>query len=155
MLNRLKLRPKISVKKIDFVDPKGLSKMLLFVTISLFPMLGCLKEDIDKRVVDLGNYAGTFETAYDFNINQDSVYLNISNGYYECSTNLPYNYGAGILEISETTLNFIDTLFFPIPALYISGFALSGEYKYQYDGENLILEKVTESDNLIYRMKKE
>jgi hypothetical protein len=59
------------------------------------------------------------------------------------------------LEISETILNFIDTLFFPIPALYITGFALSGEYKYQYEGENLIFEKLTDIGNLTYSLKKE
>jgi hypothetical protein len=42
-----------------------------------------------------------------------------------------------------------------IPALFITGFALSGEYEYQYDGETLIIEKITDIGNLTYRMKKE
>jgi hypothetical protein len=154
MLNRLELSTKQIKGKIDFFGFSRRSIVLLINIIFLISILGCQKDDFNKRDVDSGNYSGTFE-GNELNITQDSVYLNISKGYYYCTTNLPYNYGAGILEITETTLNFIDTLFFPIPALYITGFALSGEYEYQYDGETLIIEKITDTGNLTYRMKKE
>ena len=130
-----------------------LSRMLI-CPVLIVAIVGCQKDDINKRFVDSGSYTGTFSGADFIGILQDSVYLNISDGYYYCSTNLPYNYGAGILEISETKLNFIDTLFFPVPALYITGFALSGEYKYHYDGVNLILEELTNIGKLTYTMKK-
>jgi hypothetical protein len=78
MLNRLKLSSKYIEKKMDFFGLKELSKILL-----VFILLhGCQKDDNAKRVVDSGNYAGTFEGANDLNIIQDSVYLNISNGYF-------------------------------------------------------------------------
>lgn len=72
-----------------------------------------------------------------------NVYLTIKEGFYGCSTDLPYGNGAGILEVLETTINFIDTLFFPVPALYGPSFVLSGKYNYSYNGDNLLIHKET------------
>lgn len=154
MLKRYHLSHKCITMKTDFFSFKGFNKMLLLAIILIMSLPGCQKDDINTKIVEKGNYTGTFESGYNLSLVQDSVFLNISSGYYYCSTNLPYNYGAGKIEISATTLNFIDTLFFPVPALYITGFALSGEYKYQYDGINLILEKLDDNEDLTYKLKK-
>ncbi|MGE4289006.1 MAG: hypothetical protein AB7E36_09970 [Salinivirgaceae bacterium] len=121
-------------------------------TLIILTLTGCNKESGNEQLIAPGTYKGTFSSTV---LNrQDSVFLNISGGYYYCSTNLPFNYGAGLLEISETRVKFIDTLFFPIPAIYITGFALSGEYTYQYNGFNLMLEKNTPGGKTTYRMVK-
>jgi len=82
------------------------------------------------------SFSGTFKTINSENLS-GTVILNISNGYYECLTNLPYGHGAGKLEATVTTINFIDTLFFAIPAIYGPSYVLSGEHYYEFDGENL------------------
>ena len=81
-------------------------------------------------------FAGTFRS-----VNSDavsgSITLVISSGFYQCFTNEPFGNGAGRLEVISTSINFIDTLFFPIPALYSAPHVLSGKYNYCYDGEKL------------------
>jgi hypothetical protein len=129
------------------------SKFLL--TIPLFiSFIGCQKVETGIMVINSGHYMGAFGSPNSIGNSQDSVILTISNGHYFCATNYPFNYGAGKLEVSRSTFNFIDTLFFPIPAIYMTGYVLSGEYSYQYDGENLILEKETDFYNLTYRLKR-
>jgi hypothetical protein len=130
----------------------GCSKYLL--VISLISFIGCQKVETGIMVINSGYYKGTFGSLNSIGNSQDSVYLTISNGHYFCTTNYPFNYGAGKLEVSRSAFNFIDTLFFPIPAIYMTGYALSGEYTYQYDGENLILVKETDFYNLTYRLKR-
>lgn len=131
----------------------GCSKFLL--TIPMFiSFIGCHNVDTDVLYIHSGYYKGTFGQPESIENSQDSVILTISNGHYFCATNYPFNYGAGKLEVSRSTFNFIDTLFFPIPAIYMTGYVLSGEYSYQYDGENLILEKETDFYNLTYRLKR-
>jgi hypothetical protein len=82
------------------------------------------------------SFSGTFETINSENLS-GTVNLNISNGYYECLTNLPFGRGAGKIEVNETKINFIDTLFFAIPAIYGPSYVLDGEHFYTFDGENL------------------
>lgn len=130
----------------------GWSKYLLAILLIL--CIGCKKVDTDINFINSGYYKGTFGHLDSIENSQDSVYLTISNGHYFCTTNYPFNYGAGKLEVSRSAFNFIDTLFFPIPAIYMTGYALSGEYTYQYDGEDLILEKETDFNNLTYRLKR-
>ncbi|MBN1651176.1 MAG: hypothetical protein JW857_07600, partial [Bacteroidales bacterium] len=71
------------------------------------------------------------------------------------STKLPFDYGAGIVEIYGSTINFVDTLFFPIPALYADFFSLSGKYNFFFNGKDLLLLKNTDSGKLTYHLKKE
>ena len=82
------------------------------------------------------SFSGTFKTINSENLT-GTVILKISNRHYECSTNLPYGHGAGKLETNDTTLNFKDTLFSPIPDMYGPSYVLSGKHFYKYDGKNL------------------
>jgi hypothetical protein len=127
-----------------------LSCLLAVVLLSL---AACETDGVSVKVPDDGYYTGTFY-APDYHIEQDSVFLTISNGYYRCDTRLPYNYGAGRVEVTGTTLNFVDTLFIVIPAMYITGFALSGEYSYHFKDGVLQLEKVGSSSKLSYQLEK-
>ncbi|NBP67306.1 MAG: hypothetical protein EBU52_01040 [Cytophagia bacterium] len=109
--------------------------ILLIITIILF---GCDYNDVNIQLnpeSDL-SFSGTFKT-----INSESlsgtVMLEIADGYYKCSTSLPFGQGAGKIEIQESTINFIDTLFFPIPAIYGPSYVLSGQHQYKFDGNNL------------------
>jgi hypothetical protein len=113
---------------------------LLFFLALLVVAIGssCDHKDVS---IDLNPYNdltfdGTFKTINSENLS-GTVYLSISNGYYMCGTSLPYGMGAGKLEASSTTLNFLDTMFFPIPALYGPSYVLSGELYYKFDGKNL------------------
>lgn len=115
-------------------------KKYLFYSILLtgFILSSCEKEELQMpiNINEILSFSGTFKTINSENITE-TVFLNISNGYYECSTSLPYGHGAGKLEANETTINFIDTLFFPIPELYGPSYVLSGEHYYEFDGKNL------------------
>ncbi|MBI9036459.1 MAG: hypothetical protein JEZ03_18535 [Bacteroidales bacterium] len=115
-------------------------KKYLFYSILLigFILSSCEKEELQMpiNINETLSFRGTFKTINSENITE-TVFLNISNGYYECSTSLPYGHGAGKLDANETTINFIDTLFFPIPALYGPSYVLSGEHYYEFDGKNL------------------
>src|SRR5687767_13994481 len=82
------------------------------------------------------SFSGTFKTINSENLT-GTLTLQISSGHYNCSTNLPLGQGAGKLEIGESTINFIDTLFLSIPAIYGPSYVLSGEHQYGFDGENL------------------
>ncbi|MFO7940915.1 MAG: hypothetical protein R6U66_14300 [Bacteroidales bacterium] len=128
---------------------------LFYLLVGILLLLpACEGDDLATRLPDDGYYTGTFY-APDYHIEQDSVFLTISNGYYRCDTRLPYNFGAGRLEVTGTTFNFVDTLFFAIPAMYITGFALSGEYAFQVNGRELLLEKAQGSGKLRYQLFKE
>ena len=109
--------------------------LTLFVATSFY---SCEKEklQVDLNPNEDSSFSGTFETINSENLS-GTVNLNISNGYYECVTNLPFGHGAGKLEINGTKINFIDTLFFTIPAMYGASYARSGEHNYRFDGENL------------------
>lgn len=126
----------------------------LFLAILIISNSGCQKENADRKLLESGKYSGTFNSNEDIIMPNDSVFLSIADGHYYCATNIPFNYGAGTVEFTESTINFADTLFFPIPALYITGFALSGEYGYEYDGSTLILESLYDNNNLTYTLKR-
>jgi hypothetical protein len=100
--------------------------------------VSCSKDQLQATLNtnDDFSFSGTFE-ATDSEMISGTVALNIKHGYYECSTYLPYGQGAGKLESTETTLNFIDTLFLVIPAMFGPSFVLSGEHLYEFDGETL------------------
>lgn len=126
------------------------------VTLVLFVsyLTGCQSET-DQLTDISGYYSGTFTSTGRIKTNQDTVYLNIADGGYVCCTKLPFDYGAGIVEIYGSTINFVDTLFFPIPALYADFFSLSGNYNFFFNGRDLLLLKNTDSGKLTYRLKKE
>ncbi len=130
---------------------KTIFTLTLYLIIVFVFSSGCNKQ-IKYENLESGKYYGTFQ--YESDSFMGSVSLVISDGYYNCSTNLPFNYGAGKIEISDRTLNFIDTLFFAVPAIYLTGYSLSGEYNYQYDGINLKIVRDYGTGKLIYTMKR-
>lgn len=114
-------------------------------------------EKIESQAVDLNtnkhsSFSGTFETLNSDNLS-GTVILNISNGYYECLTNLPYGHGAGKLEFNGSKINFIDTLFFAIPAMYGASYVLSGEHDYKFDGDNLKIWRGKNVGSIEYNLK--
>lgn len=107
-----------------------------------------LKLDIDNSK----SFSGTFKSD-DSNNLTGTVSLDISNRYYICSTNLPYGRGAGKLELNDASINFIDTLFYPAPALYGPTCVLSGKYNYEFDGLNLKIWKEMSVGSIVYDLK--
>ena len=119
-----------------------------------FIFSSCDKDEVQKPINLNENLSlnGTFKTINSENLNE-TVFLNISNGYYECFTSLPYGHGAGRLEANENTINFIDTLFFAIPAMYGPSYVLSGEHYYEFDGENLKIWRDKNIGSIEYNLK--
>lgn len=107
----------------------------LIITIVLF---GCDNDDVNIQLNPESDvsFSGTFQTINSENLS-GTVTLQIANGHYKCSTNLPFGQGAGKIEIQESTINFVDTLFFPVPAIYGPSYVLSGQHQYEFDGDNL------------------
>ena len=107
----------------------------LIMTTILF---GCDNDDVSMQLNPDSDFSfnGTFKTINSENLS-GTVMLQIAGGYYKCSTNLPFGQGAGKIEVQESTINFIDTLFFPIPAIYGPSYVLSGQHQYKFDGDNL------------------
>ncbi|MFM7429971.1 MAG: hypothetical protein ACKO1F_08740 [Flammeovirgaceae bacterium] len=98
------------------------------------------------------SFNGTFRTSNSDNVT-GTVTLEISKGYYKSSTNLPFGVGAGKLNVNGSTINFIDTLFFPIPALYGPSYVLSGQHQYDFDGENLKIWRTKNVGEIEYNLK--
>ena len=121
------------------VNNKYLFLLALFISVILS---NCNEEESQPNLNPKVNnsFNGTFKTIKSENTS-GIVSLNISNGYYECFTNLPYGRGAGKLEMNAFKINFIDTLFFPIPAIYGPSYVLSGEHFYEFDGKHLKIRK--------------
>lgn len=112
-------------------------KYFIFLIMTIF-LISCDNDNVNVQLnpeSDL-SFSGTFKTINSENLS-GTVTLQIANGYYKCSTNQPFGQGAGKIEIQESTINFIDTLFFPIPAIYGPSYVLSGQHQYKFDGDNL------------------
>lgn len=101
---------------------------------------------------DTAAFAGTFRSIDD-TIQKGSISLLLFHNNYYCSTGLPYGYGAGKLQIEIATIDFIDTLFFAIPAIYGPSYVLSGKHYYSFDGENLRIWKDKNIGQIIYELK--
>ena len=97
------------------------------------------------------SFNGTFVSSQSEKIS-GNITLQIANGHYQCFTNLPFGKGAGKIEMDESSINFIDSLFFPIPAIYSPSYILSGKYQYQFDGENLNIWKSNENSEIEYKL---
>lgn len=115
-------------------------KRQLFISSLLIASIfySCEKKEstLNLNLSDDLSFNGTFNTINSENLS-GTVFLHISNGSYQCFTNLPYGIGAGKLEVNATTIIFIDTLFFIVPAIYGPSYVLSGEHYYNTEGENL------------------
>lgn len=114
------------------------------ITVALF---GCVDDNIkvDLNVNQNLSFSGTLQTKESNENLLENVTFKISNGFYKCTTSLPYGFGAGKLEVSGNSINFIDTLFFPVPALFGPSYVLSGEHHYEYNGQEL---KIWRSKNI-------
>ena len=117
---------------------QNMEKSLAILIITVF-VFGCVDDDvkIDLDVNQELAFDGTFRTRGSDENLSEKVTLKISNGFYECTTSLHAGYGAGKLEVSGKSINFIDTLFFPIPAIFGPSYVLSGEHHYEYNGKEL------------------
>ena len=115
---------------------------------------GCDNKELPVKLdIDGSKYfSGTFKSVNSDNLT-GTVSLDISNRYYICSTNLPYGRGAGKLELNDITINFIDTLFYVVPALYGPTCVLSGQYNYEFKGLNLKIWKEMSEGSIVYDLK--
>jgi hypothetical protein len=129
-----------------------LSKYFIFVALTL--ILSCNNEEINIQLnpKDELSFTGTFKTIDSDNIS-GTVTLQISEGYYYSTTDLPFGYGSGQLEVNELTINFIDTLFFVVPAIYGPSYVLSGEHQYKFDGDNLEIWRAKNIGDIEYKLK--
>ncbi len=97
------------------------------------------------------NFIGTFGI-----INSEdpigTVSLTISGGTFECNTNLPFGQGAGTILINKQTIDFLDTLYNPTPALYGPSCVLNGKYDYIFDGKKLSIWKENNIDDIEYEL---
>jgi hypothetical protein len=126
------------------------SHLTLLTTILL---LSCDNDDVNVKLnpeSDL-SFSGTFKTIDSENVS-GTVTLRITNGYYSSSTNLPFGQGAGKIKIQKSTINFIDTLFFPIPAIYGPSYVLSGQHQYKFDGDNLKIWRTKNVGDIEYNL---
>lgn len=127
----------------------------LILSLAAMLLLSCTSDDADLGTIRPinGSFSGTFAS-----LNSDdlagTVTLDITNSRYVCTTNLPYGVGAGKLVITKSTIQFIDTLFFPIPAIYGPTFVLSGEHPYTFDGNHLKIRTAKDAGNLVYILQK-
>lgn len=116
-------------------------------------LLSCDNDDVNVQLnpeSDL-SFSGTFKTIDSENIS-GTITLQIAKGDYNSSTNLPFGQGAGKIEIQEATINFIDTLFFPTPAIYGPSYALSGQHQYKFDGDNLKIWRAKNVGDIEYNL---
>lgn len=116
-------------------------KKIVLISLALI-LFSCEHENTNLTLdIDLeSQFTGTFKTLNSDNISGE-VTLHISRGTYSSTTNLPYGRGAGKLIVDEQTINFQDTLFFPVPALYGPSYVLSGEHQYTFDGNTITIWK--------------
>ena len=127
--------------------------LLCFSILILIFSNACKKIDssiwIDPQIE--ANFVGTFKE-----IASDTIYgtvsLLISDGYYNCFTNMPYGHGAGKLAVDETTIDFNDTLFFPMLTMYAASFVLSGKYYYSFNGKNLKIREINTVYDIEYNL---
>lgn len=128
--------------------------VLLSIVFILIFDSGCEKDN-QKLILsqnDTLSFSGTFRFT-DSLTNLGTVTLKTSLNYYYCTTSLPFGYGAGNIQVNETSVYFKDTLFFAVPALYGPAYVLTGKCNYQYDGQNLSIKTDRKSNNLIYNLK--
>jgi hypothetical protein len=130
-----------------------MNSLKIFNCVIFLAFCACHADD-NNVVLDLNadsTFRGTFNTV-NSDIASGDVVLIISNGSYQCTTSEPFGRGAGLLSIDDKKINFIDTLFFPIPAIYGPPNVLSGEHNYRFNGEKLILWKSKNVGEIEYEL---
>ncbi|MFD2037066.1 hypothetical protein ACFSKL_19865 [Belliella marina] len=114
-------------------------KNIVVILIMVLFVFACAEDNV-KMDLDVNqelDFEGAFRTkGSDENLFEE-VTLKIANGFYETTTSLPFGYGAGKLEVFGSSISFIDTLFFPIPALYGPSYVLSGTHNFEFNGKEL------------------
>jgi hypothetical protein len=125
--------------------------VILFIGVTL---LSCGNDDVKINLNEKDDleFIGTFKTINSENLS-GTVSLRFTDGHYECTTSLPFGLGAGKLQTNETTINFVDTLFFAIPAIHGPSYVLSGEHNYDFDGENLRIWRAKNVGSVEYKLK--
>lgn len=115
----------------------------------LLMLAGCKKEKLTTEldVNQNWSFSENFQTwGLDDNAS-GTIILKISNGHYECSTSLPFGRREGTIETNNSLINFANTLFFVVPAIYGPSYALDGEYQYEFFGDQLKIRKKLYTDN--------
>lgn len=128
--------------------------LIIAVTTIVILQPSCKKEEDSFPLKQHDNlkFSGTFKTIDSYN-QSGTVELSLSGGHYTTSTNQPFGIGAGKLEIDKTTINFIDTLFFTIPAVYGPSYVPSGKFDYNYNGSILEIWKKKNVGEIKYILK--
>lgn len=131
-----------------------MKKSLAILIIAVF-VFGCVDDElkVDLDVNQELAFEGTFQTSGSDEDLFEEVALKISNGFYKTTTSLPFGYGAGKLEVSGNSINFIDTLFFPVPALFGPSYVLSGEHHYEYNGQQLKIWRTKNIGSIEYNLR--
>ncbi|PRY86229.1 hypothetical protein [Mongoliibacter ruber] len=131
-----------------------MKKSLAILIIAVF-VFGCVDDElkVDLDVNQELAFEGTFQTSGSDEDLFEEVALKISNGFYKTTTSLPFGYGAGKLEVSGNSINFIDTLFFPVPALFGPSYVLSGEHHYEYNGQQLKIWRTKNVGSIEYNLR--
>ena len=117
-------------------------------------VFSCTNDDLKVNLnpkQDL-SFSGTFKTTDSDENLLENVDLKISKGHYECTTSLPFGYGAGKLEVNGNTINFIDTAFFVFPAIFGPPYVLNGEHHYKFDGKILEIWREKNVGSIEYRL---
>jgi hypothetical protein len=116
--------------------------IFFIVLLSSVAFVCCNKDEVYLELNTSGDltFNGNFKTINSEEL-EGSVFLNLNNGSYECSTDLPFGNGAGKVVANGRTIEFIDTLFVAIPAIYGPSYVLSGKHYYKFDGKNLSIWK--------------
>lgn len=132
-----------------------MSIRILSVLVYAALLLGCASDEVGIRLNPDQEllFSGSFATnGSDENLSE-SVTLKIFNGRYECTTGLPFGYGAGKLDVRGDRVTFIDTVFFAVPAIFGPSYVLSGEHEYEFDGETIEIWREKNEGGVNYRMK--
>ncbi len=122
----------------------------------LLLLCSCAKENttVSLDFETESNFTGIFETYNSENISGEAT-LHINKGTYTSTTSLTFGKGAGQLKIDGHTVTFVDTLFFPVPAIYGPSYVLTGEHQYKFDGQNLTIWKSKNIGDVKYQLKLE
>ena len=130
-----------------------MKNIFILMIVILFSMSSCEKNSNFQHLdVENSLYEGVFKFLNSGNTG-GTINLKISNSHYDCSTNFPFGHGAGKVVVNEDNINFIDTLFFPIPALYGPSHVLSGEYQIKKQNDLLIIWRKYGDTTIQYELK--
>lgn len=132
----------------------AMKKILTFVgLISLFVLTSCQKEELSLPLNQNSSleFTGTFKTLNSENL-EGVATLQLTDGYYTSTTNLPFGNGGGKVAIGSSTIHFEDTIFQVKPAIYGPSYVLQGEHHYQFNGKKLKLWRDKNVGSIVYEL---